>query len=222
MTPWGALMREAGLTPVPGILDCRRQWFKARLADACSNKSKELHQNPSTGAPIHRVVKTEHEHGRTTEGITWAAPGEASVGRTIVLDNKLAAKRAAQHWATEKAAKFRVGVWMWWTDGLLILPNIKRHFCSMWRVNIVPDIDKCPSLHPKIFRAAIFSPLQRHLDLVNLLLIHMICPAMMKDTQRLRAWLRWHLHGAIVQHVNWPPQGSIWIHRLNVQKLGAT
>jgi len=56
-TPRGALMREAGLTPVPVILDSRQQRFTARLANACSNKLKELHQNPASGAPICRAVK---------------------------------------------------------------------------------------------------------------------------------------------------------------------
>jgi hypothetical protein len=110
-------MREAGLTPAPVILDSRQQRFTARLANACSNKLKELHQNPASGAPICRAVKKEHEHDRITEGMNWPAPGEESVVRTIILDDDTAAKRAAQPWAREKEAKVGAGVWMWWTDG---------------------------------------------------------------------------------------------------------
>jgi len=110
-------MREAGLTPAPVILDSRQQRFTARLANACSNKLKELHQNPTSGAPICRVVKKENEPGQTTEGMKWPAPGDESEVRTIILDDDTAGKRAAQCWARENAAKVGVAVWMWWTDG---------------------------------------------------------------------------------------------------------
>jgi len=116
-TPRGALMRESGLTPAPVVLDSRQQRFAAILANACSGKLKELHRNPSSGAPICRVVKDEHEHGRTTEGMMWPAPGEESVVRTIILDDTTAAKRTAQRWPREQEARMGAGVWMWWTDG---------------------------------------------------------------------------------------------------------
>jgi len=116
-TPWGALMREAGLTPVPAILDSRQQRFTARLANACSNKLKKVHHNPASGGPICRAVKKVHEHGRTTEGMNWPAPSEESVIRTIILDDDTAAKRPEQPWAIEAEGKVRVGVWMWWTYG---------------------------------------------------------------------------------------------------------
>ena len=70
-TPQGKLIRESGLTPAPVILDARQQRFAARLANACSSKLKELHHNPSSGAPICQVIREEHEHGRTTEGADW-------------------------------------------------------------------------------------------------------------------------------------------------------
>jgi len=116
-TPRGALMRDSGLTPAPVILESRQQRFAARLANACSNKLRKLHQNPSSGTPVCRAVKKEHEHGRTTEGMSWPAPDEESLFKTVILDNATAAKRAAQRWAREKEAKVGVGVWMWWTDG---------------------------------------------------------------------------------------------------------
>jgi len=68
-TPRGARMRESGLTLTPATLDCRQQRFAARLENACSCKLKELHRNPSSGAPICRVVSKEHGHGRTTKGM---------------------------------------------------------------------------------------------------------------------------------------------------------
>jgi len=64
----------------------------------------------------------------------------------------------------------------------LILPNTRRPFWSMWRTNTVPNIDECPSLNPKVLSTATSSPLQRLLDLVNHLLTHIICPAMMTNT----------------------------------------
>jgi len=115
-TPRGALMRESGLTPPLVSLDYRQQRFAARLENAWSSKLKELHQNPSSGAPICRVVSKEHEHGRTTEGMNWPAPGQEPVVRTTILDTT-AAKSAAQRWAREKEAKIRAGVWMWGKDG---------------------------------------------------------------------------------------------------------
>jgi len=70
-------MREAGLTPAsPVTLDSRQQRFTARLGNTCSCKLMELNEDPSSGAPICRAVEKEHEHGRTTDGMSWPAPGE--------------------------------------------------------------------------------------------------------------------------------------------------
>ena len=49
--------------------------------------------------------------------MSWPAPGEESVVRTVILDDATAAKRAVKRWAREKEAKVGAGVWMWWTDG---------------------------------------------------------------------------------------------------------
>jgi len=78
---------------------------------------RELHEDPCSGTPICRVVERDHDHGWTTEGMSWPAPGEEPGVKTIILDDKSTAKRATQHWAKEKEAKVGVGVWMWWTDG---------------------------------------------------------------------------------------------------------
>jgi len=110
-------MRESGLTPAPVILDSRQQQFTARLAHACSSKLNEPHHNPSSSAPICKLIREEHEHGRTTEGTDWLPPGEKSVVRTTILDYTTADRSAAQHLAREKEAKVGAAVWMWWTDG---------------------------------------------------------------------------------------------------------
>jgi len=49
--------------------------------------------------------------------MSWPAPGEEPVVKTVILDDKSTAKSAAQRWAREKKAKVGAGVWMWWTDG---------------------------------------------------------------------------------------------------------
>jgi len=116
-TPQGGLMTESGLTPAPVILDASQQRFTARLANACSSKLKELHHNPSSSAPICKVIMEEHEHGRTTDGTDWAPPGEESVVRTTILGDTTTAKSATQRWARDKEAKVGAGVWMWWADG---------------------------------------------------------------------------------------------------------
>jgi len=110
-------MRESGLTPVPVILDSSQQQFAARLGNACSTRLKVLHSNLSSGAPICRVVRKQHEHGWTTEGINWPTPGGVPEVKTTILDDTPAAKSAAQCWAREKEAKIAAGVWMRWTDG---------------------------------------------------------------------------------------------------------
>jgi hypothetical protein len=61
-------MRDSGLTSGPVALDTRQQRFVAWLADAYEgSKWKELHDYPTTGAPICKVDKKEYEGGRTAE-----------------------------------------------------------------------------------------------------------------------------------------------------------
>jgi len=116
-TPHSALRRESGLAPAPVTSDRRQQQFAGRLESACTNNQKELHSNPSSGAPTCRVVRIAHEHGRTTEGMNWPSLGKEPAVTTTILDNTAAAKRAGQPRAREKEAKIGAGVWMWWTDG---------------------------------------------------------------------------------------------------------
>jgi len=63
-----------------------------------------------------------------------------------------------------------------------LLPDNNRPFWSTWRMNTVANIDVCQSIHMKAHRAAISSLPQRLQDLDNLPMIHLICPAMMKNT----------------------------------------
>jgi len=99
------------------ILGPRQQRFTARLANSCSSKLKEVHHNPSSGAPICKDIMEENEHGRTTDGTDWPLPGEESVVRTTILDDRTTAKNTTQRWARQIEAKVGAGVWMWWTDG---------------------------------------------------------------------------------------------------------
>jgi len=98
----GALMKESRLTVAPVTLDSRQQRFAARLENARSSKVMELHSNPSSGAPICRVVRKENEDRRTIEGMSWPAPGEEPAVRTTILDDTAAAKSAGQRWAERK------------------------------------------------------------------------------------------------------------------------
>jgi hypothetical protein len=113
---WWNHWRDAGHTAAPVTLGYKQQRFISRLANACSSKLKELNEDPSSGAPICRAVEKEHEHGRKTEGISWPAPGEEPVVRTIILHDNVTAYGASQCWEREKGAKVGVGVWIWWTD----------------------------------------------------------------------------------------------------------
>jgi len=73
----------------------------------------------------------------------------------------------------------------------------------MWSMNIVLNIDMCQPLHSKPYRAPNSSPLQRLLDPVNYPLIHMIGPAMMRNTQRLTMWPRRHPDEVITTLTQW-------------------
>jgi hypothetical protein len=90
-----------------------------RLANACEgSKLQEVYDYPTSGAPIGRVIKKDHERGWKAETMHWPNPDEEPTVKTIILSNDTAAKREVIHWAREKEAKVGMGVWMWWTDGL--------------------------------------------------------------------------------------------------------
>jgi len=77
-----------------------------------------------------------------------------------------------------------------WDRGMDINPEdetsyttqYQEAFLSMWRMNTAPNIDMWRSINSKRYRAAILSPLQRLQGLINHPLIHMMCPAMMRNT----------------------------------------
>jgi len=101
---------------------------------------------------------------------------------------------------------------------LLILPNTRRPFKRMRRTNTAQNIDVSRPLNLKAYQTTIMSPPQWFLDLVNLFMIIMICPAIMKNTASLKMWLKRHLHESIVQRADWSPQGSIWTHLVNYHR----
>jgi len=90
----------------------------------------------------------------------------------------------------------------------------------MWRMNTARNIEICMSINSKPYCATISSSVQRHQVPINPPLIHMIWPAMMRNTWRLTMWLRRHPDEAIMQPTHWPPPGSIWIRRLTHQWTG--
>jgi len=117
-TPMGALMRESGLTPAPVALDARQQRFTARLASACEgSKQKAVHDHPTSGAPICRVLTKEHERGREAETMRWPNPDQEPAGKTVILSEDTVQKKEAIRWVRESEAKVGEGVWMWCTDG---------------------------------------------------------------------------------------------------------
>jgi len=58
-----------------------------------------------------------------------------------------------------------------------------------------------------MFQVLISSPAQYVLDLINLRLIPIISPAMMKNTWPVKVWLKQHPEKAIMHHAAWQPQG---------------
>jgi hypothetical protein len=78
----------------PVALDSKQQRFTARLANACEGfKLKEVHDYPTSGAPICRIIKKEHERGREVETMRWPNPEEESAVKTVILSDDAAAKR---------------------------------------------------------------------------------------------------------------------------------
>jgi len=97
---------------------------------------------------------------------------------------------------------------------LLILHNTWRPLWCIRRKNTALNTDICRWLNLKAFRTTITSPPQLLLNLVNLLMIHIMCPAIMKNTWHLTMWPKQHPDKAMVQHACWQPHGSTWIHLL--------
>jgi hypothetical protein len=110
-------MRDSGLTPALVALDSRQQRFAARIASACEgSKQKETYNHPTSGPPICRVIKKEHERGRAAETMRRPRPDEELAGKTVILSDDTVAKREAKCWARETEAKVGAEVLMWCTD----------------------------------------------------------------------------------------------------------
>jgi len=103
---------------------------------------------------------------------------------------------------------------------LPLLCNTTRSFWSIWRTSNVPNFDKGLSYNLKTFWEPISSPRQRLLDLVICLLIDTICPAMIRNTELIKACLKWHPDDVITQQTYWLPDDSISIHRMNHKRTG--
>jgi hypothetical protein len=112
MTPMGSLMRESGLTPAPVARDARQQRVTVRLATTCeSSKLKAVHDNPTSGAPICRVIAKDHMQGREAETMRWPNPDEEPAVKMVILSEDTAAKKEAICWARARKAKVGAGVW---------------------------------------------------------------------------------------------------------------
>jgi len=117
-TPMGALMRESGLTPPPVALGTRHQQFTVRVASMCEGSQlKAVHDLPTAGAPICRVITKEHEQGRKAETMRWPNPAKVLAVKTVILREDMAAKREVIRWAREREAEVGAAGWMWWIDG---------------------------------------------------------------------------------------------------------
>jgi hypothetical protein len=107
----GTLMKESGLTPAPVALDARQQRFPARLTSVCEgSKQKAVHDHPTSGTPICRVITKEHERGRQAETMRWPNPDEEPAVKTVILCEGTVAKKEAIRWAREREAKVGAGV----------------------------------------------------------------------------------------------------------------
>jgi len=70
-----AFKQTFGVVPA-GVREDRIPRFVAWLADTSEgSKLNELHDYPTSGAPIFRVLKKQHERSRTAESMGWPDPG---------------------------------------------------------------------------------------------------------------------------------------------------
>jgi hypothetical protein len=76
-----------------------------KLANACEgSKLKEVYDYPTSGAPICRVIKKDHERGRKAETMHRSNPDEEPAVKTVILSDDTAAKREVIHWARERSS----------------------------------------------------------------------------------------------------------------------
>jgi hypothetical protein len=113
-TPLGPLISDSGLTPTAVALYSRKQQFAARLPSACvGSTQKETYNNPTSGAPICRVIKIEHAQGKEADTTRWTRPDEEPAVKTVILSDDTEAQSQAKRWARESEMKVVAGVCMW-------------------------------------------------------------------------------------------------------------
>lgn len=94
------------------------------------------------------------------------------------------------------------------------------HLWCMWSTNPATIIDICLWFNPKAMQATIISLLLWLQDLINLVMMEMICPGLLKNIEEFRMWPKQCLDEVITNHAYWQPQGSFWIHHPNLNRPG--
>ena len=95
-----------------------------------------------------------------------------------------------------------------WDKAMAIHPEDETSYTTQYQEACLQDEENeyCPKhrrmsiIEPKKVPPTIQFPSAKLRDLVNHLLIHMICPAMMNNTELLQEWLKGHPDNAIKQH----------------------
>ena len=75
-----------------------------------------MHDHPTSGATICRVITKENERGQEAETMCWPNPDEEPAVMAVILREDTAAMREGIRWARESEATLGAGVCMWWTD----------------------------------------------------------------------------------------------------------
>jgi hypothetical protein len=69
-----------------------------------------VHDHPTSGPPICRVITKEHERGQVEETMRWPNHDEELAVKTVILSKDTVGKRVAICWARERDAKVGAGV----------------------------------------------------------------------------------------------------------------
>jgi len=115
-----------------------------------------------------------------------------------------------------------------WDNGVHIDPKDEIAYTTQYQESLLKYMEKefcanhwrLPVINLTVYRGTTFSVRKWLHSLVNLLIIHMICPAMLKTTYSLKMWWKWLPDKSITKHAFWHPQGSIRIHNLNYNRTG--
>ena len=164
-------------------------------------------------------------NGRKTDSSLWSVHGKSYLNIILKFHQRLVCSllRHISWIRSGSCSRLGRGKRAWISilkTSLLILSNNTRSFWSMWIMNTAQNIHDCRSLSPTTQWRTLSALLIWLLDLVNLLMIHTICPAMTTNTKCLPMWPKRHTDAAMVQHVYWQLQRSVWIHFLNYHRAG--